>query len=103
MDKDLAAKNMRLGALFFVIALIMFGLSFVFAVVFLKGNGAEGQEAVAPTGTAAAEQTPAPQEAPPGEATPPARRRRLPERHQPGRPRCSRSRRCRPSNSTKRS
>jgi len=72
MDKDLAAKNMRLGALFFVVALIMFGLSFAFAVVFLKGNEAEGQEAVARTGTAVAEQTPAP-EGPPGpEGAPPA-------------------------------
>jgi len=72
MDKDQAAKNMRLGALLFAVALIMFGFSFVFAVVFLKGNEAEGQEAVAPTTTAVAEATPAPGGTPAGEATPPA-------------------------------
>jgi len=76
MDKDQAARNMRLGTLLFGVALMMFGFSFVFAVVFLKGNEAEGQEAIAPTTTVAPEATPggsatpAPKETPPAQATP---------------------------------
>jgi plastocyanin len=72
MDRDQAARNMRLGTLLFGVALMMFGFSFAFAIVFLKGHEAEGQEVVAPTPTAVAE-TPAPEETPAaGEATPPA-------------------------------
>jgi plastocyanin len=70
MDRDQAARNMRLGALLFVVALIMFGFSFAFAVVFLKGNEVEGQEAVAPTTVAG--QTPAPGGTPAPGAAPPA-------------------------------
>jgi plastocyanin len=71
MDKDQAARNMRLGTLLFGVALMMFGFSFAFAVVFLKGNEAEGQEVVAPTTTAVAA-TPAPEGTPAGGATPAA-------------------------------
>jgi plastocyanin len=72
MDKEQAARNMRLGALLFVVALIMFGFSFVFAVVFLKGNDVQGEAAVAPTTTAVAGKTPVPEETPAGGATPTA-------------------------------
>ena len=72
MDKEHAARNMRLGVLLFVVALIMFGFSFAFAVVFLKGNDVEGEAAVAPTTTAVAEETPVSQGTPAAEETPAA-------------------------------
>lgn len=72
MDRDQAASNMRLGALLFGVALIMFGFSFVFAVVFLRGNDSGGEAAVAPTTTETAEKTPAPEETPGEGATPAA-------------------------------
>jgi hypothetical protein len=34
MDKDEARKNVRLGMLLFVTALIMFGLSFAWALIY---------------------------------------------------------------------
>jgi len=72
MDRDQAARNMRLGALLFVVALIMFGFSFAFAVVFLKGNDVEGEAAVAPAATALADETPVSQGMPAAEETPSA-------------------------------
>lgn len=72
MDKDQAARNMRLGALLFGVALMMFGFSFAFAVVFLKGNDSGGEAAVAPTATAVVATTPMPEETPAGGATPAA-------------------------------
>jgi len=71
MDKNLAARNVRLGALLFLVALVMFGFSFLFAFVFLKGNEAAGESAVA-SPTPVSGQTPVPAETPAVEGTPSA-------------------------------